>query len=447
MALHPELLEFLPAELEIQRTPPLPIARSILWSIMALFTIAVAWACVGHVDVVSVAPGKIVPSGRVKTVQPLETGVVKAIHVHEGQHVESGSLLIELDDTKVRADVERLTQERAAAATNVAILTAQLNALGTFDTPLSYFYRDVRTHESTLDVGPGAYARIAEALNEHFFSVASVNEQINQNRAERVALERRVAQLDATIPLVVERAESIHELEMLSLAPRARWLELEEKRVVQEKNREIVRAELTVKDAALMNLRQQRDALKARMRSRWLGELAGLETTLKSFDQEILKSQTRVADLGLTAPVAGTVQQLAVTTIGGVVTPAEKLMRIVPGGDALRVDAWVANRDIGFVRDGQSAEVKIETFPFTKYGVIEGTIVNVSDDAIADENLGLVYLAQVEMASSTMRVNDKRVSMSPGMAVTVEVNMGERRLIEYLLTPLMRYRDEGLTER
>jgi hemolysin D len=136
-----------------------------------------------------------------------------------------------------------------------------------------------------------------------------------------------------------------------------------------------------------------------------------------------------------------------VHTIGGVVTPAQQLMVVVPADDALRIEAWIPNKDIGFVRGGQAVEVKVETFPFTKYGVIGGEITRVSDDAFADEDLGPVYLAQVRMAKSTMWVKDRRVNLAPGMAVTVEVNMGKRRLIEFLLTPLLRYRDEGLRER
>ncbi len=442
-----ESLEFLPAALEIQQTPPLPMARNILWAIMALFTIAVAWACIGHVDIVGVAQGKIVPSGRVKTVQPLETGIVKAIHITEGERVAQGAILVELEDAKPQADLKRLTQEREAAQWEATRLQAQLTALDAFADPSEYFSRDVKLHPLAPESAPHLSPRIIQALNEHYASLGAVDEEVRKNRAERETYERRIAQLDATIPLIAERAESVKQLEAQSLAPRANWLELQEERVDQEKEREVIRTQLNVTDAAFRNLQQRRNVLNAQTQSKWLNELADLDSKLRSFDQEILKAETRVNETRLTAPVAGTVQQLAVSTIGGVVTPAEKLMLIVPDEDALRVDAWLPNKDIGFVHDGQAAEIKVETFPFTKYGVIDGEITNISNDAIADEDLGLVYLAQVAMAKSTMWVNDKVVNLSPGMAVTVEVNMGKRRLIEFLLTPLLRYRDEGLQER
>jgi len=420
MSSNSDTLAFLPAALEIEQTPPLPASRYILWAVMALFTIAVAWACIGHVDIVGVAQGKIVPSGRVKTLQPLETAIDKAIHVTEGQLVTAGDILIELEDAKAQADLTRLHQERHAARVEKSIIESQLNALDRYPTPQGYFAGTTESRSLIRDL------RI------------EADEQPN--------LIARI-QLDATIPLITERTESMKLLAKQSLAPRANWLELEEEKVGQEKDREVIRAQLLVTDAAHQILRQRRDSLAAQTHSDWLTQRAELGTRLKSFDQEILKAQTRVNELQLKAPVAGTVQQLAVNTVGGVVTPAEKLMLIVPGEDALRVEAWIPNKDIGFVQDGQAAEIKIETFPFTKYGVIDGEITNISNDAIADEKLGLVYLAQVAMTKTTMWVNDRPVNLSPGMAVTVEVDMGERRLIEFLLTPLLRYKDEGLQER
>ena len=447
MSSKPDTLEFLPAALEIEQTPPLPVSRYILWAIMLLFTIAVVWACIGHIDIVGVAQGKIVPSGRVKTVQPLETGIVKAIHITEGQHVNASDVLIELEDAKVQADLNRFRQERRAAEAERTKLDTQIEALNRFATPSAFFDRDLNSRIMQTDAQPNIVARVTKALNEHYANVGAIEEQMTQNRAERTTYERRIAQLDATIPLIAERAAAVKELEKQSLAPRASWLELEEDRVEQEKDRDVIRAQLAVTDAAYQNLRQRRAALVAQTQSDWLTERTELETKLKSFDQEILKAQTRVNELQLRAPVAGTVQQLAVNTVGGVVTPAEKLMLIIPSDDALRVEAWIPNKDIGFVQDGQAAEIKVETFPFTKYGVIDGEIANISNDAIADENLGLVYLAQVSMAKTTMWMKDRLVNLSPGMTVTVEVNMGQRRLIEFLLTPLLRYKDEGLQER
>jgi len=149
----------------------------------------------------------------------------------------------------------------------------------------------------------------------------------------------------------------------------------------------------------------------------------------------------------LTAPVSGVVQQLAVHTIGGVVTPAQELMKIVPESESLEVEAWILNKDIGFVEEGQTAEVKIETFPFTKYGTLDAEVIDVSNDAITDEQKGLVYAGRVLLQKSTIRVGEKIVNLTPGMAVTVEIKTGTRRLIEFVLSPLLRYKQESLGER
>lgn len=149
----------------------------------------------------------------------------------------------------------------------------------------------------------------------------------------------------------------------------------------------------------------------------------------------------------LTAPVDGTVQQLAVHTVGGVVTPAQPLMMIVPKDNMIEVEAYVENKDIGFVNPGQAAVVKIETFPLTKYGTIEAKVTHVSNDAVNDEKRGLIFPARVNLARSTIQVENKTVNLSPGMAVTVEVKIAQRRVVEYFLSPLMQYKDESLRER
>jgi hemolysin D len=171
------------------------------------------------------------------------------------------------------------------------------------------------------------------------------------------------------------------------------------------------------------------------------------EQKVASLSQDLVKAENRGRLMRLTAPVGGTVQQLAVHTVGGVVTPAQALLVIVPGDNPLEIEAFVENKDIGFVRAGQMAEVKVETFPFTKYGTLHGKVMQVSSDAIQDEKRGLVYAARVKLEKTTLKVDGKTVNLTPGMAVTVEIKTGKRRVIEYFLSPLMQYGDESLRER
>jgi hemolysin D len=439
-----EELEFLPAVLEIQETPPLPVSRYILLSIMLFFTIAIIWASTGEVDIVGVAQGKIIPSSKVKIIQPLETGVVRKILVKEGQHVDTGQILIELDTTLAGADHVSIQEQQLALKLDRSRLKTILHILNNDKTAADYF-NDLS--EATPEQIRLQKERARSSLNGYQAKIEALKEEQQQRQAERNAVLQRIEQLDATIPLISERAKSLEDMAKKNMVPRVQWLELEQERIEQVKERDVQQNNLASLTAAIANINQRLAAQKAEFETQVLSELAETENRIAAFEQEKVKAEKRVTLQKLTAPVSGKVHQLAVHTIGGVVTPAQELMHIVPDEDAIEVEAWLPNKDIGFVHEGQVAEVKIETFPFTKYGVIDGEVLNVSNDAIPDERLGLVYAMRVKMHKTIMQVEEKIINLSPGMAVTVEINLGKRRLIEYLLSPLLRYKDESVRER
>ena len=204
---------------------------------------------------------------------------------------------------------------------------------------------------------------------------------------------------------------------------------------------------LTEVQAALTTTRRQTEQIRQEYRKTLLTDLAEAEIRVAALEQELRKALQRSDLQDLTAPVDGVVAQLAIHTVGGVVQPAEAVMAIVPLDEKLEVEAMVLNKDIGFVAVDQPAEVKLETFPYTKYGVIEGTVIDVSSDAVQDEQLGFVYPTRVALAKATMEVNGKTVNLTPGMTATVEIKTGTRRAIEYILTPLLRYGRESMRER
>ena len=206
------------------------------------------------------------------------------------------------------------------------------------------------------------------------------------------------------------------------------------------------RRRLVETEAALTSARARLAETEAEFRRQSHAGIAQVRRREASIEQELIKAAERNRLQTLTAPVAGTVQQLAVHTIGGVVTPAQPLMQIVPAGATLEIEAMVLNKDIGFVREGQAATLKIESFPFTKYGTIDGRVRQIYKDAVEREGLGLAYPARVTMARTTMNVDGRTVRLSPGMAVTVEIKTGKRRVIDYILAPLKRYQDESLRE-
>lgn len=436
-------LEFLPAALEIQQTPALPMARYIVWAIVIFFSISVIWASVGEVDIVSVATGKIVPSSRVKIIQPLETGVVRAIYVKEGDTVKAGDILVKLDPTLTDADQIQTREQQLALKLDRARLLTLLDKVDRKKTQDNF----VELTEATSAQIKLQQDRIKIQLNEYTANVEALRNEKKQRQAERDAITDRIQQLDSTIPLITERAKSLQDLLETGMVPRVQWLELEQERIEQLKERDVQKNNAKMISSAIANLSQRQIAQKAEFEKSLLTELSDVENRIVAFDQEMVKADKRATLQNLRSPVTGTVHQLVIHTIGGVVTPAQELMHIIPHDDPVEVEAWLPNKDIGFVTKGQAAAIKVETFPFTKYGLVDAEVLNVSNDATPDENLGLVYAMRVKMFQTTMKVKGKIINLSPGMAVTVEVNLGKRRLIEFLLSPLLRYKDESVRER
>lgn len=448
-------LDFLPAALEIQERPPSPIGRAILWSLMAFFVIALVWSIIGRIDIVATAQGKIIPSGRVKVIQPLEIGSVRAIHVAEGQKVSAGDVLIELDPTVNAADRDRLTSEHHTARLNRARLSALVRTLQTHHDAVAKqagagIYPQL--DESTLsDIDPAALALQRQLLRtqwtEFAARLAALDADLEKRAAELAGVKAQVTKLQQTLPLITKRADALKGLVGKKLVAENQWLELEQERIEQQQDMESHKQRSLELNAAITEARQQRNSVEAEFTGKVYTELAETERQVAALEQELIKAEQRTGLQTLTAPIDGIVQQLAVHTVGGVVTPAQELLKIVPQEGNLEIEAWVLNKDIGFVSEGQIAEIKVETFPFTKYGTLGAEVINVSNDAVTDEEKGLIYAARVLMKDATIQVGDKLVNLTPGMAVTVEVKTGTRRLIEYVLSPLLRYRDEGLRER
>ncbi|GAB6041541.1 HlyD family type I secretion periplasmic adaptor subunit [Endothiovibrio diazotrophicus] len=435
--------DFLPAALEIQQTPPAPAGRAILWTVILFFLCALAWATFGKVDIIAVAGGKIIPGERVKVIQPLEIGTIGAIRVEEGQAVRAGDTLIELDATASEADRKRLEQELAAARLEAARLRAMLEGIERGSTPQIEAVPGVQD-EARIAV---QNALLQRRLEEFRAKVGELESAREKGEAEIAAMEADVARIEATLPLITKRATALKALAGKRMAAEQQYLELEEQRIDRRQELVVLRSRLKESRAAIAESGHRLDGYRAQFRSDLLSRRAEAERKVAGLREEYAKARLRAGQQTLVAPVDGVVQQLAVHTVGGVVTPAQELMRIVPRDAALEVEAWVANRDIGFVREGQRAEVKVDAFPFTKYGMLDAELVKLSDDAVADEQRGLVYAARVALARTVMDVEGKRVNLSPGMTVTVEVKTGRRRLIEFFLAPLLRYRQESIRER
>lgn len=454
-----DALEFLPAALEIVETSPSPVGRAVAATIISFFCLALVWACLGKVDIVATATGRIIPSGKTKVIQPFETGVVKAIHVSDGEKVKAGDVLIELDGTIDAAQADSLQKQLTAARLDAARLKAALAA----------------ADGSDVELAPPAGAAPAEValqrtlltnqVEEYRARLADLDRQIAQNEGNRAAVAASVDKLTVTLPIIRQRVDALHKLG--EFARNLQYLQTQQDFLEHEKELQVQKGRLQEAMGALAAAQAQRRGAEAEFRRTNLSDLADAQQKVATLSDQLIQAREHHELQTLTAPVAGTVQQLAVHTIGGVVTPAQPLMVIVPEDAHLEVEAMVSNRDIGFVHEGQPVEIKVDTFNFTKYGLLHGTVLNVSQDAIARDkpvdvghpNVGsgdhssepqgqeLVYAARISLDRTAMNVDGRTVELTPGMAVTAEIKTGRRRVIQYLLSPLLRAKNTALTER
>lgn len=445
--------EFLPAVLEVLDKPPSPAGRWLLWSILMFVTVAAVWTVFGHVDIVAVAHGKIIPSGNIKAVQPAQLGIVRSLHVQDGQHVMAGEVLIELDPTVNDADRERLAGQIASASGERNRLDCFIKAVGKEQIPGA-------SGESVMVVPDGFAAggscadredvqgKILVDQRAEYDAIGMLAErELAANGEEQEAGKESLRKLRSILPLVTERAAALKKMVDRELVPKLQWSEAEERRIETAQEIKVLEHHLQQLTADAGRIRQDLAVQLARLRKAAEMRVAELDAGLTGLKQELVKADALSRRQQLRSPVAGTVHQVKVHTVGGVVKPAEPLMWIVPDDTELEVEAWINNRDIGFVRPDDIVEVKVETFPFTKYGTLAGRLADISHDAVSDETRGLVYKGRVTLEASTIEVGGRAVRLEPGMAVTAEVKTGDRRLIEFLMSPLLRYRDEFARER
>ena len=471
--------EFLPAHLELTETPLSAAPKWIARLVILFALIALLWAIFGKLDIVAVAQGKTSLGGRSKTIQALETAVVERINVKDGQTVKKGDVLIELAGIGSDSDYNRSLEALRAAYLNKWRSETLLAAIENGHSPRLSSSIDTNTQSNTVQdtqssasspqdsqatsVSPSLKQQIIASipqsaiieaqtlvLNQYQawstkdLQLASVKEQ---RIAERASTQSQISKLAAMTQIEGQRVNDYRELVAQDYLAKHSLLEQEGK-YIQAKNdlasqqstlQQITQAIKQAEDERTLNTQTiKRDTLDVlRQANEQIGQL----------EPEAAKAEQRKQLLTLTAPVDGTVQQLAMHTIGGVVTAAQPIMVIVPSEDKLEIEAIVPNKDIGFVQVGQEVVVKIESFPYTRYGYLTGKVKTVSFDAVENKDLGLVYTAIVSLDKDTLNIEGKPVRLDAGMNATAEIKTGKRSVISYLLSPLQTKVDESLRER
>jgi hemolysin D len=335
--------EFLPAALEIIETPASPTGRAVAAVIMAFFIFALAWSILGRVEIVATMQGKIVPTGRTKVVQPLEMGVVRAIHVKDGESVKAGQVLIELDPTASTAERDRLASElmatRLGAARLSAMATDSVDPSAAFRAPVGATPTQIALTRHLL----------ASEVAERNAKLAGLDRQTAQHQANREAVAAAIDKLDATLPLLRQRLEMRKKLFDSEVGSKLNYLDATQQLIEGEKELIVLRHRLVEAEGTLAAITEQRRQTEAEQRHAVFDELSKAGEKAEALTQEVLKAEDRLRRQVLTAPVDGVVEQLAVHTIDGVVTPAQALMTIVPLDTRLEIEATISNTDIGFV--------------------------------------------------------------------------------------------------
>lgn len=459
--------EFLPAALAILETPPSPVRVAMIWGICTLMAFAIGWSYFGHIDIIAIAQGKIQPAGRVKTIQPLETGRVVAIHVENGQHVAAGDVLVELDPAEAIAD------ERASTSALSAFRAEQLRRRAALEAVEGHVVKagviawpgdipeSIRAREERVLKGDLAQLQVA---------VQTFDAQIAQKKDEEHRLQSTIGAEQQLIATLEQRVAMRKGLLARGSTPKAAVIDAMESLQTQQ-------TALATQKGQLIEARAAQDVL-AKERQKAIGafvaenaqKLSEAERQIDDFEQRSAKAQVKTGHMTLKSPIAGTVMGLTVTTKNQVLTTSEELMRIVPDDAGLEIECYAENKDIGFVKAGQEAIVKIESFPFTRYGSLDAVVTRVAHDAIPQPDVAqlegnptrapkssyfgggqrvqnLVFPITLQSKSAFMNIDGVPIPLSPGMSVTAEIKTGKRRILEYLFSPLVETASRAMKER
>lgn len=461
--------EFLPAVLEVIETAPSPIALALIRTIAAMLIVALAWATFGFIDVIATAQGKIQPPGRVKVVQAVDGGRVAKIHVSNGTAVEAGDVLIELEPSEAEADVRTITAsidslhgEIARRQLAIAMLPKLSNASAEIKLPVDLaISSEVRGREERLLQSD--FANLQAQL-------AQLDAQYEVKLQEREKLTELVKSQNALVSSLDERVGMRSELARSGAGSRAQLLEMQQTYLAQSTSLVNHRGQLSEIEATLKLVTKEREKLIQGFSTDSTQKWTEAERSLVELEQRLKKAQVRLNNMVVRSPTAGLVQAQTVFSVGQVIGSGHEILRVVPTLGKLEVEAYLPNKDIGFVTVGQEVTIKLDAFPFTRYGHISGRLAHIAKDAIPQQDAALqegspaaqleakslagaqrvqnlVYPVIVSFAENELRANGQVLSIVPGMSVTIEIKTGQRRVIDYVLSPLTEVTATAMKER
>jgi hemolysin D len=409
--------EFLPIVSEIQEEPLNPLGRTMFWTLITLIVLTGLWLFFGKADVVVSARGKVIPDGETKIIQPLETGVIRKILIKEGDFVKKGQTLIEIDTSTTKPQIESMKA-------NLEYINLERKRLNAASRGHSFGSSQKEEEQTQLGLYQSSVADLRNQLQAKRKEIQGIDEEINNYRTQ---LSINIAK--------EQRMNSVSD-------------------IIAKNDLEKVRAENADYRSKIEELRHQKSKaqqeanyIQSNFKTQNFNELADRDKKATELSASIKETEFRKKQQNIVSPVDGYVNTLLVHTAGGVVTPAEKLVSVVPLNAPLVIKATVMNKDIGFIRAGMPVLVKVDTFDFQKYGMINGTVKKVSKDSVEDQRLGPIYDVFITPLNHTLMVEGRETPISTGMSLTAEIKIHKRRIIEFFIYPMIKYWNQAIQVR
>jgi len=443
-------LDFAPGILKLQDAPPSPLPRLVLWCLLALVAITVVWSAFGRLDIIAVAQGRIVPQSYLQIVQPAESGIVKELLVREGDLVASGQVLARMDTRFSEADRQALRNELAQRSLQLRRIDAELAGV-----PLAQQGGDPPTLFAQVEAQHRARRQAyLDSLETEKAMLAKADQDLRAAREIESKLRKQ-------LPIYREQEEAFEKLTREGYAGRMLYLEKQRDRIEKEQDLKAQEFAIQRLSATIEQSRKRTAQLQSNYRQALQNERVETEAQAAKLEQDWNRHVARHDLLELRAPQDGIVKDLATHTVGSVLQPGTVLMTLVPTREPMQAEVWVTHDDAGFISAGRAAKLKLATYPFQKYGMIDGEVKRISPDAsdMSDSrsdrragagesaSAGSGYRTLVSLKAPYLEADGKRYPLTPGMQVTAEINLGTRTVLEYVLSPVQRTLHEAGRER
>jgi len=453
--------EFLPAALEILETAPSPLGRATAMVICGFIVLVLCWTAFSKVDIVAVATGKIVSHSSTQIVQVAEASIVNAIKVENGSVVKAGQPLLTFDRSVIDAEIEHARLELSQAQLDIARLSAFIK--GVEGDPF------VGLEKIDAPLRQRARLQLDAQIRERQAKLNANAREIEQRQADLEVTREQLNKANAIFPLMVQKADIRQKVSEMQFGNRILGLEAHQQMIESEAEKRIYERKVEADTATLQTLSEQRKQISVELERVAYSEMDRATTTINSAQEALSKAMRRAELATLRSPVDGTVSQLSVKTIGGVVAPGQQILVIVPDNEPLEVQAVIPNREAGFIVVGQEAAIKLDAYPFSRYGLLKGTVINISrdseitpngperaqtgtqasadDSSVLEGSERLVYKVRIALTSTQLNVDGHLASIIPGMSVRAEVKTGKRTILDYVFSPLTEYANNSFHER